>query len=67
MQFPRYELVLPTERKRVTPNPRPPRPRPPRPPRRFGGLRRMTPRRRPRPVLEIHQYLELEFAVEERR
>jgi hypothetical protein len=67
MQFPRYELVLPSERERVPPTPRPPLPRRTRPPRRVGRLRRMTLRRRPPPVLEIHQYLELEFAVEERR
>ena len=44
---------------------RPVVPRRPRRPRR--SLRSRIPRRRPRPLLAPHQYLELEFIVEERR
>jgi hypothetical protein len=63
MQFPRYELSIPREH--------PPPARSSRPPRawrqRRGRVvpRAILPRRRPRPLLAPHQYLELEFAVEE--
>lgn len=72
MQFPRYEFVIPCEHERC-PTARRPRPRPPaaqrttRPQRRLQALRRLTSRREPRPLLTIHEYLELEFTVEERR
>ena len=59
MQFPRYELVL------LSPSAPPTRPRPrPRPQPRTRTVRR--PRWMSRsPELDIHQYLELEFAVDD--
>jgi hypothetical protein len=61
MQFPRYELVVPLESgppTRPRPRPRPqPRTRTARRPRRIGRT----------PELDIHQYLELEFAVDDAR
>jgi hypothetical protein len=72
MQFPRYEFVIPLEHGRCsTPRHLPPRGEP----RRARSsaawcraiVRRLTARREPRPLLAIHEYLELEFTVEERR
>ena len=67
MQFPRYEQVVPFQG-HMLPQPRPrpdPRPRPVRPKRRS---RLTRPRRSaPEPRLDIQQYLELEFIVDERR
>jgi hypothetical protein len=62
MQFPRYELVVASN-----PGTSPTRPRPrPRPLPRTRTARRS--RRLSRgPELDIHQYLELEFAVDDRR
>jgi hypothetical protein len=62
MQFPRYELVVQTLPSTSPTRPRPrPRPQP-----------RTRTARRPRwagrsPELDIHQYLELEFAVDDAR
>ena len=67
MQFPRYEVVVPLHGFIPSqPWPRPePRPRPVRPKRRS---RLTRPRRSaPEPRLDIQQYLELEFIVDERR
>jgi hypothetical protein len=71
MQFPRYEFVIPREHERCTPGRRPV-PGPDRPertarPARKPTLRRVTRRREPRPLLAIHEYLDLEFTVEDRR
>jgi len=63
MQFPRYELVLPSERERVTPVPRP-RPRRTRPQRRHRQLLRRQ--RQPSHRLDVQQYLALEFTVDDR-
>jgi hypothetical protein len=63
MQFPRYELVVLSAGEDTRPRPRPePRPRP----RDERRVRRLRPLRRT-PELDIHQYLELEFAVDDRR
>jgi hypothetical protein len=72
MQFPRYEFVVPREHDRCStgrrPRPRPDRPeRTARPVRRPEPLRRIAQRREPSPLLAIHEYLDLEFTVEERR
>jgi hypothetical protein len=62
MQFPRYEMVVPP----LNSPPRRPRPRPEaQPPRPVRRSRRALMGRRPE--LDIHQYLELEFAVDDRR
>ena len=71
MQFPRYEFVIPREHERCPvgrPSPRPQRPeRTARPVRRGPMRHRFAPRREARPLLAIHEYLELEFTVEDRR
>jgi hypothetical protein len=62
MQFPRYELVLLS-----APSASPTRPRPrPRPQPRTRTARRPRWMSR-RPELDAHQYLELEFIVDDRR
>jgi hypothetical protein len=72
MQFPRYEFVIPREHERCPTGrraaPRPERPdRTARPARQRPTLRRITRRTEARPLLAIHEYLDLEFTVEERR
>jgi len=72
MQYPRYEFVIPRDHERCPagrrPTPRPERPeRTTRPVRQRPTLRRMTERREPRPLLAIHEYLDLEFTVDDRR
>jgi len=72
MQYPRYEFVIPREHERCPrgrrPRQRPGRPkRTARPVRERPPLRRIVRRREPRRALAIHEYLELEFTVEERR
>jgi hypothetical protein len=72
MQFPRYEFVIPCDHERCLdgrrPLPRPERPqRTARPVRRRGPLRKIVQRRDSRPQLAIQEYLDLEFAVEDRR
>jgi hypothetical protein len=72
MQFPRYEFVVPRDYER-SPNGRRPQPRPERPQRtarpvrRGAPLRKVVQRRDSRPQLAIHEYLDLEFTVEDRR
>jgi hypothetical protein len=67
MQFPRYELVLPSERERVPSAPRP-RPRRVRPWRRPSQLRReMHSQHRASRQMDVQQYLALEFTVDDRR
>ena len=66
MQHQHYELVrlehrLRLERARARPL------APPRWPRGVGARRPRAPRRRQRPLMQTHEYLELEFAVDERR
>jgi hypothetical protein len=62
MQFPRYELVVPP----LSGPPTRPQPRPEaQPPRTVRRSRRTFMARRPE--LDIHQYLELEFAVDDPR
>ncbi len=72
MLFPRYEFVIPRDHERC-PGARRPQPRPASRPR---PVRPVRPVRRPRshppatsesPALAIHEYLELEFTVEDRR
>lgn len=65
MSFPRYELSIPRESDRVSP-PRHPRPARVRRRWRVRGVPR-APMSRPSGRLDVHQYLELEFTVEERR
>jgi hypothetical protein len=72
MQYPRYEFVIPREHERCPTGRRPRRPpdrpeRTARPVRERRPLRQITRRREPRAQLAIHEYLELEFTVEERR
>jgi hypothetical protein len=72
MQFPRYEFVVPRDYERCLdgrrPLPRPERPqRTARPVRRARQLRKMVQRRGSNPQLAIQEYLDLEFAVDERR
>lgn len=72
MQYPRYEFVIPRGHERCPtgrrPPPRPERPeRTARPERRRPTLRRLAQRREPGPLLAIHEYLDLEFTVDERR
>src|SRR5579875_2978686 len=70
MHYPRYEFVIPREHERC-PTGRRPRPRPDRPERttrpawKRPTLRRIARLREPRPQLAIHEYLELEFTVED--
>ena len=71
MQYPRYEFVIPREHERC-PTGRRPQPRPDQPKRtarpvRRPALRRIADRREPRPELAIHEYLDLEFTVDDRR
>ena len=71
MQYPRYEFVIPCEHERCStgrrPQPRPDHPERTARPVRRPTVRRLAQRREPRPQLAIHEYLELEFTVEERR
>jgi hypothetical protein len=72
MQFPRYEFVIPREHERCStgrrarPRPEPGR-RTARAERCVSALRRLLRRRESRPVLAIHEYLDLEFTVDDRR
>ena len=72
MQFPRYEFVVPRDYERCLagrrPLPRPERPqRTTRPVRRGESLRKVIRRRAEKPQLAIHEYLDLEFTVEDGR
>jgi hypothetical protein len=72
MQFPRYEFVVPRDYERCLagrrPLPRPERPqRTTRPVRRGEPLRKLVGRRDAHAPLAIHEYLDLEFTVDERR
>ena len=62
MPFPRYELSIPREHPPPARSHRPPRARRRRRAPALPGIMR---RRRAQPLLAPHQYLELEFAVEE--
>lgn len=62
MQFPRYELVI-LERELARSRPRPARHRS----RVWPRLRWTAPRHPPPGRIDIHQYLELEFTVDDRR
>ncbi len=73
MQYPRYEFVVPRDHERCStwhrPRPRPERPRrTTRLERRRESLRQIIGRRAsPQPQLAIHEYLDLEFTVDDRR
>ncbi len=67
MQFPRYELVLPPPVGDRTEHQPRPRPRPTRPVHRTRlGLHALRRQRRPAGRLDLHQYLLLEFTVDDR-
>jgi len=72
MHYPRYEFVVPRDYERY-PAGRPPSPRPKaaqrttRPVWRRGALRKLARRRETRQPLAIHEYLGLEFTVDDRR